>query len=198
MTLAMRKTGLDPVGQIPWGTHCCLFYETKADLLDTAVSYCKAGLEGREFCLWVVSEPLNVEDAMASLKRGVPDFDRYLGEHSIEIVAAREWYSQNRTFDLERVIRGWHDKLERASARGYAGLRVTGDTAWLEKRDWKDFCEYEDSLNQAVAHQRLAKLCTYPLAACGAREVLDVVRTHQYAVTKRRGSWDVFETAGLK
>src|SRR5207253_9589949 len=69
---------------------------------------------------------------------------------------------------------------------------------WLEKKDWKDFCEYEDSLNQAITDQRLAVLCTYPLAACGAAEILDVVRTHQFAVTKRRGSWDVIETAGHK
>ena len=75
---------------------------------------------------------------------------------------------------------------------------MTGDTAWLEKKDWKDFCEYEESLNQAIANQRLAVLCTYPLAACGAAEILDVVRTHQFAVTKRRGSWDVIETAGHK
>ena len=80
----------------------------------------------------------------------------------------------------------------------YTGVRVTGDTAWLEKKDWKDFCEYEDSLNQAIADQCLAVLCTYPLAACGAAEILDVVRTHQFAVTKRRGSWDVIETAGHK
>ena len=128
----------------------------------------------------------------------VPDLDRYLADQSIEIVAARDWYLQDGTFDLNRVISGWNEKLARASARGYAGVRVTGDTAWLEKKDWKDFCEYEESLNQAVANQRLAVLCTYPLAACGAAEILDVVRTHQFAVTKRRGSWDVIETAGHK
>jgi C4-dicarboxylate-specific signal transduction histidine kinase len=44
----------------------------------------------------------------------------------------------------------------------------------------------------------LAVLCTYPLAACGAAEILDVVRTHQFATAKRRGSWDVIETAGVK
>jgi PAS domain S-box-containing protein len=75
---------------------------------------------------------------------------------------------------------------------------VAGDTAWLENKNWKDFCEYEESLNQAVAGQRLAVLCTCPLAACGAAEILDVVRTHQFAVTKRRGGWDVIETAGHK
>jgi C4-dicarboxylate-specific signal transduction histidine kinase len=155
-------------------------------------------LESQEFCLWVVAEPLNVEEATRALKRAVPDLERYLSDHSMEIVAARDWYFPDGQFDLNRVIGGWNQKLAHASARGYAGVRVTGDTAWLEKKDWKNFCEYEESLNQAVANQRLAVLCTYPLAACGATEILDVVRTHQFAVTKRRGSWDVIETAGHK
>jgi PAS domain S-box-containing protein len=198
MAAEMRKTGVDVVGDMPWGTHFCLFYETRADLLETLVSYCKAGLESQEFCLWVVAEPLTGEDARLALKRVLPDLDQYLADHSIEIVAARDWYLQDGTFDLKRVISGWNEKLAGASARGYAGVRVTGDTAWLEKKDWKDFCEYEDSLNQAIAGQRLAVLCTYPLVACGAAEILDVVRTHQFAVTKRRGSWDVIETAGHK
>jgi len=194
----MRKTGVDVVGDVPWGTHFCLFYETRADLLETLVSYCKAGLENQEFCLWVVAEPLGEEDARQALERSIPDLDQYLADQSIEIVAARDWYLQDGAFDLNRVISGWNEKLARASARGYAGVRVTGDTAWLEKKDWKDFCEYEESLNHAIAGQRLAVLCTYPLAACGAAEILDVVRTHQFAVTKRRGSWDVIETAGHK
>src|ERR1700756_674669 len=198
MHTEMRKTGVDVVGDMPWGTHFCLFYETSADLLETLVSYCKAGLESQEFCLWVVAEPLTSEDATRALERAVPKLDQYLGDQSIEIVAARDWYLQDGKFELDRVISGWNEKLARAAGRGYAGVRVTGDTAWLEKKDWKDFCEYEESLNHAIAGQRLAVLCTYPLAACGAAEILDVVRTHQFAVTKRRGTWDVIETAGHK
>ena len=198
MTIEMRKTGVEVVGDMPWGTHFCLFYETHMDLLETLVSYCKAGLESQEFCLWVVAEPLTVEDAKHALQRAVPDFNRYFADQSIEIVAAHDWYLHDGTFDLDRVIGSWNEKLTHASAKGYAGVRVTGDTAWLEKKDWKDFCEYEESLNQAIANRRLAVLCTYPLAACGAAEILDVVRTHQFAITKRRGTWDVIETAGHK
>src|SRR6202040_1289754 len=172
--------------------------ETLMDLLEPLVSYCKAGLESQEFCLWAVATPLTGEDVTHALKRAVPDFDRYLNEQSIEIVLARDWYLQNGRFDREKVTGGWNEKLARASARGYAGVRVTGDSAWLEKQDWKDFCEYEDSINHSIANQRLAVLCTYPLAACGAAEILDVVRTHQFAVTKWRGEWDVIETAGHK
>ena len=193
-----RKTGIDVVGDMPWGTHFCLFYETKEDLLDTLIPYCKAGLESGEFCLWIVADPLTVEEATDALKKAVPGFSRYLADSSIEIVSARDWYLSGGTFDLKRVTAGWLEKLARASARGYAGVRVTGDTAWLQKKDWKHFCEYEEGLNEAVANQRLAVLCTYPLAACGAMEILDVVRTHQFAVAKRHRSWDVIETAGLK
>ena len=193
-----RKTGIEVVGDMPWGTHFCLFYETKEDLLEILTSYCKAGLEGGEFCLWIVAEPLTVEEATGALKDTVAGFSRYLADSSIEIVSAHDWYLSGGTFDLKRVTAGWLEKLARASARGYIGVRVTGDTAWLQKKDWKHFCEYEEGLNDAVANQRLAVLCTYPLVACGAMEILDVVRTHQFSVAKRHGDWDVIETAGLK
>src|SRR6202011_4853430 len=198
MTAEMGKTGIDVVGDMPWGTHFCLFYETLTDLLEPLVLYCKAGLESQEFCLWIVAAPLTEEDATHALKQAVPDLDRYLDDHSIEIASAHDFYLQNGRFDLKKVTDGLNEKLASASARGYTGVRVTGDSAWLEKRDWKDFCEFEDSINQFIANQRLTVLCTYPLAAFGPDDILDVVRTHQLAVTNRRGIWDVIETAGRK
>ena len=52
MATEMPKTGIDVIGDIAaWGTHFCLFYETKEDLLDTLVSYCRSGLENGEYCL---------------------------------------------------------------------------------------------------------------------------------------------------
>ena len=92
MTTEMRKSGIDVLGDMPWGTHFCLFYETKEDILETLVPYCKAGLESHEFCLWVIAEPLAVEEATGALQRAVPDLERYLSDHSMEIVAARDWY----------------------------------------------------------------------------------------------------------
>jgi hypothetical protein len=64
------------------GVPTFVFYETKEDLLDTLISYCKAGLESGEFCLWVVAEPLKVEEASDALKDAVPDFSRYLANAS--------------------------------------------------------------------------------------------------------------------
>ena len=198
MTTQMRTSGIDVVGEMPWGTHVCLFYETKADLLATLVSYCKAGLESQEFCLWVVAEPVTVLEATQALQHVIPDLDGYLAERSIEIISAADWYLQGGAFHLQRVINGWNERLALALAKGYLGVRVTGDTAWLDKKDWKDFCEYEDTVNAAVVDQQLLVLCTYPLADCGAAEILDVARTHQFVIAKRQESWEIIETPGLK
>src|SRR5437870_6176397 len=199
MATEMRKTGIDVVGDVAaWGAHFCLFYETKEDLHDTLISYCESGLESEEYCLWIVAEPLTIEEARDALKDAVPALDRYLAESRLEIVSARDCFLPGGSFDGKRLTRSWYEKLASVSARGYAGMRVTGDTTWLTRKDWRHFCNYEDGLNEVIGNQRLAVLCTYPLAGCGAPQILDVVRTHQFVLARRYGSWDVVETAALK
>jgi len=61
------------VGDKPWGTHFCHFYETRQDLLDTFVPYFKAGLENKEFCLWVISPPLREGEARCALRQAFPE-----------------------------------------------------------------------------------------------------------------------------
>ena len=51
MAPELRKTGISVVGDVPWGTHFCTFYETPQDLLDILVPFFNTGLENKEFCL---------------------------------------------------------------------------------------------------------------------------------------------------
>jgi C4-dicarboxylate-specific signal transduction histidine kinase len=199
MATEARMAGVDVVGDVAaWGAHFCLFYETKQDLLDTLIPYCKSGLEREEYCFWIVAEPLTIEEARAALKNAVPDLDRYFAGSRLEIVSARYWYLQDGAFDGKRIAASWHEKLASLSAAGYPGMRITGDMTWLKKKEWTHFCDYEDALNEVIGNQSLAVLCTYPLAACGAPQILDVVRTHQFVLARRHGKWDVLETATLK
>jgi C4-dicarboxylate-specific signal transduction histidine kinase len=194
-----RRASVDVVGDVAaWGAHFCLFYETKQDLLDTLISYCKSGLEKEEYCLWIVAEPLTIEEAKDALKSAVPHLDRYFADSRLEIVPARDWFLPGGAFDGKSLTASWYEKLASLSARGYPGMRITGDTTWLSKKEWTHFCDYEDGLNEVIGNQRLAVLCTYPLAACGAPQILDVVRTHQFVLARRHGNWDVLETATLK
>jgi len=193
-----RKTGIDVIGDAPWGSHFCLFYQTREDLIDVLVPYFKAGLENNEFCIWVSSEPLSEEEAKEAMRKAVPNFDRYVERGQIEIVPHTEWYLKDGAFNLERVLNAWIDKLDQALAEGYDGIRVTGNTAWLEKRDWKTFAEYEKEVNAVIGKYRMIAICTYSLDKCGASEVIDVIRNHQFALIKRRGEWELIESSELK
>jgi hypothetical protein len=62
---ALRKTGGRVIGEMPWGTHLCVFYDTKEDLLDTCAAYFEAGLRSGEFCVWAVSHPATEQNAKA-------------------------------------------------------------------------------------------------------------------------------------
>src|ERR1700675_1322535 len=199
MAAETRKVTVDVVGGVAaWGAHFCLFYETKQDLLDTLISYCKSGLERDEYCLWIVAEPLTIDEARAALKNAVPDLDRYFASSRLEIVPARDWFLPGGVFDGKRLTASWYEKLASLSARGYPGMRITGDTTWLSKKEWTHFCDYEDGLNEVIGNQHLAVLCTYPLAACGAPQILDVGRTHQFVLARRPGNWAVCENAPLQ
>src|SRR5581483_2826913 len=120
----LRKTGISVVGDMPWGTHFCHFYETKEDLLDILVPYFRAGLESHEFCMWVIFDPLNQEEARNALRAAVPEADHHLARGDVEILLHSEWYLKNGVLDVQRVTRGWQEKLDQALARGYEGLRV--------------------------------------------------------------------------
>jgi DNA-binding CsgD family transcriptional regulator len=189
----LRQTGIDFLGDMLWGSHFCLFYETKQDLCDTLVPYFKAGLESNEFCVWVVSEPLTVGEARDALRQGVPDFDRYLAEGRIDLLSGREWYLEGDAVSPKRIIDGWFDKLRHALNNGFEGIRVSGNSFWLASKHYEDFCTYEQELNQALGGKLITALCTYPLAASGATDLLDVTRAHQFTFARRKGEWELLE-----
>jgi C4-dicarboxylate-specific signal transduction histidine kinase len=194
----LRQTGIGVVGDVPWGTHFFLFHETEEDLIDACLPYLQAGLENRELCMWVIADPLTEEEVRYCLKHTIPGFDDYFESRSIEIVRGREWYMKGDELDLERVTRGWKQKTDRALNGGYAGFRLSADTAWLDKRDWKEFCEYEKEVNESIGNTPMLALCSYPLPGTGAAEILDVTCTHQFAIARRNKKWELMESSELK
>ncbi len=195
----LRKSGIDVLGEIPWGSHFCSFYETKRDLLDTLVPYFKAGLESKEFCMWVVSNSdlITIEEAKQALEQAVPNLNQHISEGNIEIFKENDWYLKESEFNLERMSKAWDTKLDRALALGYEGMRVSGDTFWLEENDWKDFNSYEKQLNDSIIGKSMTVLCTYSLSKSRAVEVLEVVHAHQFALARRQGEWEVVESPEL-
>ena len=193
----LTPTGLDPIGDLCWGAHACLFYETPDDLIETHAAYFSVGLANNEFCLWVLSDPLSREEAVEGLRRSIPDIDRHLEAGNIEFVPGYKWYLRGEKVDPRRITGGWSAKLDDALARGFSGLRASGNAFWLETRMWGDFKTYEAALTGFLSGKRMIVLCTYPLYAARSADILDVAHTHQFAIARRHGRWELLEAREL-
>jgi len=194
----LRKSGIEIIGEVPWGTHFCQFYQGKEDLIEILVPYFKQGLENNEFCMWVTSEPLGAEDAKAAFKQKVKNLDEYIKKGQIEILDYSQWYTKTGRFDADKVLEGWVKKEEQAVERGFDGLRLTGNTFWLEKKDWENFANYEAIVNSVIGKHRMLVICSYSLDKCKASEIVDVVSNHQFAIIKKEGEWVSLESSEHK
>jgi len=193
-----KETIRDTINEAPWGTHICLFYQSRKDLIDILVPYFKAGLEKNEFCMWVTSEPLPVEEAKASLKKVVKNLDNSIRKGQIEILDASHLYTKSGKFEADKVWKGWVKKERDALKKGFNGLRLAGDTSWLGNKGWRNFADYESMVNKVISKHRMAAICSYFLDRCGASEVIDVVSNHQLALLKKRGKWELIESSERK
>lgn len=194
----LRNSGIEILGELPWGSHFCNFFDNKEDLLQLLIPYFRAGLINNEFCLWITSDPVTVEDAYEALRNEIQDFDKYENKKQITILSHTDWYLNDNTFVPDIVINGWYQKLSKSLNLGFDGMRVSGNEAWLDRKVWKNFIDYERNLNNSLTGKRMIVLCTYPLDKCDAQAVFDVSQVHEIAVTKRKGDWEIIEVPAIK
>jgi two-component sensor histidine kinase len=95
-------------------------------------------------------------------------------------------------------VEQWLGRANTAVGEGYAGLRLTGNTFWLECDGFDEFADYEAKVNTRFSSQPILALCSYCLGRCRPTDIIEVVRNHQFAISRRRGTWEVIEDASLR
>jgi diguanylate cyclase (GGDEF)-like protein/PAS domain S-box-containing protein len=173
-------------------------YRTKPDLLEILVPYFQCGLEHNEFCVWVTSDPLTIAEAEAAMRAAMPGLDDAARKGQIEIISYADCYLQDGRFDSDLVLACWLAKLETAQARGYDGVRVTGDTSWLERALWRDFAAYEDAADRMIGNRQVIDLCTYSLERCSVLDIIDVAMKHRFVLVKQHQTWTLVEPSGRR
>jgi hypothetical protein len=178
------------------GDHVCHFFRSAADLSEILVPYFKVGLERNELCVWVTSHPYGKNRATSELRAAMSDFDRRSATGQIQIFDHDEWYAKHAAMSTTEKIQCWLSQRDAGVALGYAGLRCSGNTSFLNKRMWEEFLVYERAVNEAFKDQSIIGLCSYALDTCPAEAVADVVRCHQFALAKRHGRWRLIDVGG--
>jgi signal transduction histidine kinase len=196
--MELTESGIKAVGDIPWGTHFCQFYKTDADLMEVLVPYFRAGLENKEYCLYLASEPPAAEEAARYLKSRLPGLDRHLARRDLEIDSMKSFFSGGNDFDSKKVVKVWSEKLSEARGRGLVGMRVGGDQSWQIPDNWSALSKIERGLNRSLINQRMIIMCSYPIQKCAADAILDVARSHEFVIAVREGDWEMIESPQLR
>lgn len=198
MNEKLRKSGIDIIGDLPWGAHFCQFYRTKEDLTEILIPYFKAGLENNEFCLWITAYPLDAEEAKEALRKAIPDFDIYLKNGQIKIIPYTDWYVKEGIFVSGRVLNGWVEELNQAQESGYKGMRFSWNTSWLKEEERDNFVNFEKKADSVISNYHMITLCTYSLDAHDLTKTIDIVANHQFTLVKKEGKWERIENSGWK
>jgi DNA-binding CsgD family transcriptional regulator len=196
----LRDTGLKAVGKVPSGSHFCIFYETKKDLLDTLVGFFKAGLEQNEFCLWIVGrhEFPSRKAATKALAEAYPRFQELLKKGSIRLLTHEQFFETRGRIDPSAAVARVRKMAAVALTRGLRGLRWNGSPGWVRwNLQARRFREFEQEIDTLLEGHPIIAVCTFPIGLSTADEILDAARTHQFAVTVRNGVWKRVETADV-
>jgi PAS domain S-box-containing protein len=159
-------------------------------MVETLVPYFKAGLENNEFCLWVTSYPLEVKEAKEALRKVIPDLDSFMDKGQIEILSYAYLNVTGSTNNSEKVINYWIEKLNHSLESGFEGMRLSGNTSWLENKNWCHFVDYVGKIDDIIGKYRMLAIGSYFIDKYSVAKITEIVSNHHFSLIKNEGKWE--------
>ena len=188
---SMRPTRIDALGDIPWGTHCCLLYDSADWLAAVLTDFFKAGIEANEYCLWITSGAVAEQTARQALLRAEQSMDDGPGQGCIEILSISECYGDAAAFDAEGLVQNWTRYAEKAIESGYEGFRLAGDPFIPCDMDSRIFINYETRFDRIISSYPIIALCIYPLDKCTPSDIAHLSSHHEYTLIAGHGELEL-------
>jgi DNA-binding CsgD family transcriptional regulator len=198
---AARHTGLEVLGDVPWGTHLCLFYETAKDLLEILLPFFRAGLSLNEHCIWILSrnDPFTKEQAWIAMERFLKRKRQFL-RGQVDILSYDQFFVDGKSLKIDYAADRLEACLRQVLASGKEGIRLGIGSAWLlnspgQEVEGIDLHVFEHTLERQIARQPILALCNFPIKKTTAANLLDAAHAHHFALTRQKGSWKSIQVA---
>jgi len=191
----IRKSGIQIIGDIQWGTIICQFYKTRQDLLNNFIHYLKAGLDNNEFCVCISSKGFSKKKIIDLLKLYIPKFNVYLKREQIEFIAGNKWCQKGKKFNEQLVIASVKEKLTYAKKNGFDGVRIACDSAWMSEDDGKKLFEYEEKFSNLFRSYQIIFLYMFSAEDSQIFKTLNLQNYKQCAYICRHGKWRIIKNS---
>lgn len=194
----VRKTGLDVLAKVPWGTHLCQLYNTIGDSLEVLGPFFKEGLVNNELCLWIYSQNSTYRDVVETIRNHVADVDEYLEKGQLIILPYTQWYIDDEGFDGQKVLDKWQEIYTSAAEKGYDGIRAVGDAGWLERHYYDSVFDYEAKIDAEMKKNPMIAICLYSLPTLDTLGFAEIIKKHEYVMLWDEGKHKLLKNMELE
>lgn len=186
------ESGIATIGDIRWGSHFCQLYARETEPAQVLVPYFIAGLVNQERCIWITAATYGVERAAAELGAAFPEFRQRKAEGQISICGFEEWYLSPGPAG-ETTVQRWLSEERQALESGYRGLRVSGNTSFVERRTWDALMHYERRVQEILHERRVVALCTYDRTRVPPNREREIFEHHHFGIGRRQERWEILD-----
>jgi signal transduction histidine kinase len=171
------------MGNLGLGDHVSFFYQSEPEHRSVMTKFVRQGLERGERVVYV-ADTHTPETIVSYLRSDRVDVDAYLDRRQLVFLGPEETYTRGGEFDAGRMRALILCEAERTLAEGFAGLRATGETAWVLRgpTDSAQLVKYEVELSEVAEASRILMVCQFERDRFAPRFLLDVLHAHPIVI----------------
>lgn len=177
----MRDFGVDVFKDCAEARRVCFFSQDAQGMINFALAYLKAGLVSDEFCLCLISRPLNKGRFTRALQSDSAFFDAYLVKKQLEIIEYSVWRHDIMPFSPDRFMSFFVRKESEATKAGFKGLRLFRSLDRFACQDNKVFMEDAARWQEMAQNHRMVFADVYPLKLFSSDEITRIISCYPCA-----------------
>jgi len=172
---------LDFVKRMKTKDHVIMFYSKPEDKHQVLFTYLKVGLDQGEAAAYVAGEESRDQIREAMKQFGI-DVDRFEESSALHVIDYKDWYVIGGKFNASKTIGLWKKLHDESVAKGFKGLRVTGEMGGFFKHGMvNELLKYEKTLHKVLEFPMTA-ICAYDTNTVakedGGKLYLDLIKAH--------------------
>jgi hypothetical protein len=165
--------------------HIAAFFRSREEEYEVLRSYIREGIDAGEKAIHICDPNQKHEHLKHLETMGVPISD-CTRTGQLEVLGWNDAYLKEGRFDGDTMMALVEEVVKTSQAEGFSRVRLMGHMEWaLEDRPGVDrFIEYESRVNHLLNRLQQPAICVYDLNRFSGSVVMDVLRTHPYALVE--------------
>lgn len=165
--------------------HIAAFFRSREEEYEVLRSYIKEGIDAGEKAVHICDPKLKHDHLRHLETMGVPT-GNCMRTGQLEVVDWTDAYLKEGRFDGDTMMALIEELVSTSRAEGFPRVRMMGHMEWAleEKPGVERVMEYESRVNLLLNRLKQPAICVYDLNRFSGSTVMDVLRTHPYAIVE--------------